>query len=615
MKKMCLILFLVLALTTPVLAQKQYHLKLLAVQEGPNGILSGSDADLYLELKEGTGRVFLDTYPLTKMDTQISTRFAKEIACHQYQLTCDNYDFIYTIKARSNIIGGPSAGAAISALTAIAMMDMEYRKDIAITGTINSGGIVGPVGGVKQKIEAASKAGLSTVLVAKGTLAMLAEENNKTNQSDSNKSSLAVTNVNQSFFPDPFPHEDPIKVIEVSDLDEVMFYLTGKKFGHQEAAIEENKEYTTIMSDLRNVLCSRADKLEVQLQQKGISLNETVSKRVTEQKAKADNETLQKDYYSAASYCFTASIALRTNYYQQKKLTLPQLWDSVMQLEEKIKTVEKNLSQQKIETITDLQTMIIVQERLNDVKEQLAIFRSQPSKNPEELYSLLSYSEERYFSALAWMKFFNMGGKKVMVDASHQQQFCTQKILEAEDRYQYITLFINEANLGGITKKLDAAKEASQNHNFELCFVKAIQAKGDANVVLSSLGMRPDELISLVDSKATAVKRVIAENTAEGEFPILGYSYYQYSNSLKNQDPITALFYLEYSLEMSDLSIYFPVEKSSLETTWQKIRLNPAWLEGFVVGALMVLIIIVFWQIKPKKTSKKMKTYFKSLRK
>src|SRR3989344_2853582 len=178
MKKMCLILFLVLALTTSALAQKQYHLKLLAVQEGPNGALSGSDADLYLELKEGTGRVFLDTYPLTKMDTQISTRFAKEIACYQYDLPCDYYDFIYTIKASSNIIGGPSAGAAIAALTTIAVLDLDYNDgDTAITGTINSGGIIGPVGGTKQKLEAASELGLKKVLIAKGTAATSLPEN------------------------------------------------------------------------------------------------------------------------------------------------------------------------------------------------------------------------------------------------------------------------------------------------------------------------------------------------------------------------------------------------------------------------------------------------------
>ena len=117
------------------------------------------------------------------MDTQISTRFAKEIACHQYKLPCNRYDFIYTIRAKSNIIGGPSAGAAIAALTTIAVLDLDYHNgDTAITGTINSGGIIGPVGGTKEKIEVAAKLGLTKVLIAEGSAVPLS-----TLQNDSNK--------------------------------------------------------------------------------------------------------------------------------------------------------------------------------------------------------------------------------------------------------------------------------------------------------------------------------------------------------------------------------------------------------------------------------------------
>ena len=113
-----LLIIVLISLSTFTLAQKDkvYHLKLLAVQETGNGH-QGSDADIYLEIKEGSGRVFLDTFPVTRMDTQISTRFAKEIACKHFSLNCNEYDFIYTIESKSNIIGGPSAGAAIAALT------------------------------------------------------------------------------------------------------------------------------------------------------------------------------------------------------------------------------------------------------------------------------------------------------------------------------------------------------------------------------------------------------------------------------------------------------------------------------------------------------------------
>ena len=90
----------------------------------------GSTADLYLEIKNGRGRVFLDTYPLTKLDTQMSTRFAKEIACSKTDYNCDKYDFVYTIKSGSVIIGGPSAGAAITLLTIASIEGLEDRKSV-----------------------------------------------------------------------------------------------------------------------------------------------------------------------------------------------------------------------------------------------------------------------------------------------------------------------------------------------------------------------------------------------------------------------------------------------------------------------------------------------------
>ena len=596
MKKSWAVLLLVVLLCSSALAQKQYTLKLLAVQESANGTLSGSGADLYLELKEGTGRVFLDTFPVPKMDTQISTRFAKEIACHQYNLPCQKYDFIYTIKAQTNIIGGPSAGAAIAALTTIAMMDLEYHNgDTAITGTINSGGIIGPVGGTKEKLEAASKLGLKTVLIAKGTASPNLPENNNSNTSKShfNLTKYAAENLS-------------LEVIEVSDLDEVLFHLTGKDLNHKEVEIIENQEYTAIMGDLRDLLCSRTDKIQSEFLKEGIALNHNVSLRVEEQQAKADNATLQKDYYSAASYCFTANIVLRSEYYKQKKPSLPVLWNRVMQMEEKVQSQEQNLSLQKVESITDLQTLMIVKDRLNDVKEQLASFREKPadSRKAEDIYGLLSYSEERYYSAQAWMKFFSMGGKKVIVDKEHLQQSCLQKIFEAEEMEQYVSLFIGENNVAAIGKKILGAKEASQKNEYELCLMKAIQAKGDANAVLSTLGLEKAELADVLQSKMTAVKRVIAENTAEGKFPILGYSYYQYANSLKEQEPVTSLFYLEYALEMSDLGIYFPEEKTVLQQLSEKISINKEYLEGFAVGAL---IVILFYQLKPSKKKKSSK--------
>ena len=106
MKRLFIFVSLVLLLVPFGYAQSG-HMKLLAVSDTQNGEVGGI-ADLYLEINSGTGRVFLETFPLTKVDTQISTRLAKEIACDFADIDCSKYDFFYTITADSPIIAGPS---------------------------------------------------------------------------------------------------------------------------------------------------------------------------------------------------------------------------------------------------------------------------------------------------------------------------------------------------------------------------------------------------------------------------------------------------------------------------------------------------------------------------
>jgi predicted S18 family serine protease len=89
--KLLIWILILFSLSSLALAADQYSIKLLAVQEDGDGKFIGSDADLYLELKPGSGRVFLETTPLTKLDTQLSTRFAKEIACDHFDLNIHSH--------------------------------------------------------------------------------------------------------------------------------------------------------------------------------------------------------------------------------------------------------------------------------------------------------------------------------------------------------------------------------------------------------------------------------------------------------------------------------------------------------------------------------------------
>lgn len=65
---------------------------------------------------------------------------------------------------------GPSAGAAM-AVGFIAMFKGDHvQRGTALTGTIESGGHIGSVGGIPDKIRAAKREGYHTVLVPRGQL-------------------------------------------------------------------------------------------------------------------------------------------------------------------------------------------------------------------------------------------------------------------------------------------------------------------------------------------------------------------------------------------------------------------------------------------------------------
>ena len=75
---------------------------------------------------------------------------------------------IYSFDIEGQVLGGPSAGAAMTIATIAAIEGKEVRGDVAITGTIEQDGSVGFVGGIVEKMEAAAQKGVKLFLVPKG---------------------------------------------------------------------------------------------------------------------------------------------------------------------------------------------------------------------------------------------------------------------------------------------------------------------------------------------------------------------------------------------------------------------------------------------------------------
>ena len=123
-----------------------------------------------VELVEGQGRVLVNTEVLNGMDIQTSVRTAAAVVETLTGASFGNTDIILTITSDVTVeaVDGPSAGAAITVALLAALRRVEVMDGIYITGTINSDGSVGKVGGVPYKALAAAEDGAETVIVPAG---------------------------------------------------------------------------------------------------------------------------------------------------------------------------------------------------------------------------------------------------------------------------------------------------------------------------------------------------------------------------------------------------------------------------------------------------------------
>ncbi|MEM4519886.1 MAG: S16 family serine protease [Sulfolobales archaeon] len=168
------LLFLILNLTQvfPLHAyglDRSNQIHIVAVNQLSNGSYAGVIADLYVRVVcPGFGHVFVETLPLSQIDLQASTRVAALVASRVAGIDFTRCDYYASISADSPIVGGPSASAVTSAVFSASLIGVPINRDIIMTGMIMPDGSVGPVGGLKAKLDAAASIGAKKFLVPYG---------------------------------------------------------------------------------------------------------------------------------------------------------------------------------------------------------------------------------------------------------------------------------------------------------------------------------------------------------------------------------------------------------------------------------------------------------------
>lgn len=512
---------------------------LLAMAKGEDGV-RGTVARLSLEIKPGSERVFLETFPLTQVSTQASLRFAQQIACSTLDFDCSGYDFFYTIHALPGIVGGPSAGSSAALLTASVLLNRSLPDDVATTGTINSGGVIGPVGGLEHKLEAASEHGITSVFIPKGSRNLTF-----------NDSAVSV---------DYFSKVYNISIVEAAEFGELLEHSLGVPFVVEHRDIEIDDRYADIMGDVAVQLCDRSS---------SFSVDSDIGSNYT---SLAEDALKNGSFYSAASFCFRANVEFRRESLRSGNVSIPLLVEG---LSARISGSSIELLNRSIGSITDLQTYMAVMERL---EESEGILEEDNLSSDD-----FAFAEERFHSALAWARFFDGGGERMRFDEESLKDSCVSKLSEAEERLNYISSVLD----GSLTRtKEDISKARSYlfNENYIMCLFTAAKAKSESNVVMNLLGVAESDFEDVIDLKIRIANNAVARSLDKGVFPIIAYSYLEYSKSLRDLDRISSLLFAEYALELSNLDIYFDKEESVVED-------RVSFTQYVIAGLGLVLIV------------------------
>lgn len=141
----------------------------LAISMLENGSYVGSISWIEVRvISPGSGIVYVSTEPLSDIDLQASARAAVMIASYLANIDPFKYDYLISVRAEAPIIGGPSAGSAMVAAVYSALTNTSLDPRVASTGMILPDGLIGPVGGVPEKVVAAASSGFKIIAIPWG---------------------------------------------------------------------------------------------------------------------------------------------------------------------------------------------------------------------------------------------------------------------------------------------------------------------------------------------------------------------------------------------------------------------------------------------------------------
>jgi len=409
---MCILL---LSQMTTVFADEQENRVLIGSKEiiifGAASTTSNEHYGTYSLLKvsiyESTdgGKVFISAIPVPDRSFYASAIIAAHMAASIAGYDFNTLEFYYEIPPSTIAISGPSAGAALAIVTLAALLDVNISHDYAITGMILPGGIIGPVGSLKEKIDAAHYLGVKTFLIPYGQSEGLIKVNGQYITVKNYAKSLGMNVIDVFSVWEAFELITGItirKIEPINNSDDIFYDLyTYLRTSAYESMNTTNKllevarnyvDNSELPSNIRNII-------------KMYVLNSTIAFN------DAKEQLGRNKFYTAISRFFQSRIYSRTAIYLGRYFTSENKQRALGEIYLEVLDVINNLSDEILvkKTIlwaSEMFNLGAAQYRLLEAKYYLEIF-NRTVFNPENIENsiyALAYAYERALTAEWWVK-------------------------------------------------------------------------------------------------------------------------------------------------------------------------------------------------------------------
>jgi len=576
-----------------------------AVATDDNGNYYGVISEMSVSVSEGDGSIFVETWPLSEIDTQASSRLAASVASELSGMDILRYNFYYSITSSSSVIGGPSAGGILTVATVAALNGWEVDPEVMMTGMINPDGTIGPVGGIYEKAEAASEFGIKTFLVPEGQ-AIVTRDGERVDLT--------------SYAPENWGME----VKEVTDIMEAVYEFTGMMYEGNEysgdVVIDTSFFFEDVNSELEdtlglkeritNSLASSAisDSIKADLQ----GYVDVADGRLSDAQMAIDDGL----FYTAMSFLFQSRISYTYVDYALQYLESgddPLVIDSLFEdVEAFIADVNGQVKDKAVDIkgYSSLETFSAAQERVFEALEYLDVSKLElvQGREPDALYDL-AFAFERAKTSEFWLEICYRYSDGDVIEISQLSKDAEVILNDANLTYIYASDLMSMNNLlSDAGDLLDSAFKEFNEENYAAALFNAIESKTRSSVAIELYSAGEDIIESRVVRAKEDAAIAIEEQMSNDIIPVLSMSYYEFATVFEEDgELVNAIIYYKYSKGIANAFKYLTsnfdngqnVVPQNDDTDDNGLYVDPLdFILGFVAGLFITLG--GFWLYKRK---------------